>query len=147
MGKDFGCLGGGWSWNNITCTHSFTSAFYSLQFKGGVKSVFSHLALVGAAAALIAVAAGQWGAVDAGVKVYLGLEAFAYAARGLKLFASTTLGKLIKTRLLDNKAYLQRIGEWFSEGGLPKDISGTFLAKLWVFQCCSLHINGLHFLL
>ncbi|KAF9504917.1 hypothetical protein BS47DRAFT_600984 [Hydnum rufescens UP504] len=94
------------------------------KFKGGVKAVFAHLALVACAAALIAVAAGQWGAVDPAVRVYLGLEAFAYALRGLKLFASTTLGKLIKTKLLDNKLFLERVGEWFSKEGVPKDIPG-----------------------
>ncbi|KAF9503888.1 hypothetical protein BS47DRAFT_736633 [Hydnum rufescens UP504] len=101
------------------------------KFKGGVKAVFAHLALVACAAALIAVAAGQWGAVDPAVRVYLGLEAFAYALRGLKLFASTTLGKLIKTKLLDNKLFLERVGEWFSKEGVPKDIPGaSILGKL-----------------
>lgn len=102
-----------------------------MQFKGGVKSVFSHLAVAASAAALIAIAAGKWDAVDTGVRVYLGLEAFAYSLRGLKLFASTALGKLIKAHLLDNKAFLQRVGEWFSEKGIPKDIPGaSILGKL-----------------
>jgi hypothetical protein len=104
-----------------------------VQFKGGVKAVFANLALMACAAALIAVAAGQWGAVDPAMRVYLGLEAFTYALRGFKLFASTMLGKLIKTKLLDNKRFLERVGEWFTEKGVPKDIpGGSMLGKLCV---------------
>ena len=100
-----------------------------------MKTVFAHLALAATTAALIAVAAGKWGAIDTGVRIYLGLEAFSYALKGLKLFASTALGKLIKTRLLDNKAFLQRVGEWFSKDGLPKDIPATsILSKVYVLS-------------
>lgn len=92
-----------------------------------MKSVFAHLALAGAAAGLIAVASGTWGAVDNVVKVSLALQAFSYAMRGLKLFAATALGKLIKTKLLDKNSFLKHVGEWFTKDGLPKDLPGTSL--------------------